>query len=233
MRKFESQVDVHRNWRGRSAVDAQIGTDQCLAACQPPYSNVQVVADHALILALAFCRRHRVGQPKEMNVCGRMGTDSPRVQTRDLTFGVIGLGRIGMATARLAKTLGFSVFYYDPYLANKTEEIGGIDRSSTLEDFLRRSDIISLHCSLTQEAEHLIGERELGWMKPTAFIINTASVGIVCKQAILAALREGRLGGAGFGVTEHEAMDAFSPADIATVPNLLIICHSAFSCAEV
>lgn len=141
------------------------------------------------------------------------------------------MGRVGTAAARLAKAFGFDVCYYDPYLAAE-KKIAEIDCSPGLEGLLQRADVISLHCPLFQETRHLIGERELSWMKPTAIIINTASVGIVHKKSVLAALKEGRLGGAGFGVSEDEAIEAFSPAEIATVPNLLIICHEAFSHTE-
>jgi phosphoglycerate dehydrogenase-like enzyme len=148
---------------------------------------------------------------------------------RELTFGIVGLGRIGTAAALRAKALGFKVCFHDPYLPNGADKAVGISRACTLEDLLRQSDVLSLHCPLTAETRHLISERELAWMKPSAFVVNTARGAIIKKSAILAALREGRLAGAGLDVVEDEPLRS---ADEAATPNLIVTCHAAFCSVE-
>jgi D-3-phosphoglycerate dehydrogenase / 2-oxoglutarate reductase len=232
MRKIQPQVGDLQNWGRRSSVDTYPAMEPRLAVCRAPDPRIQTVADHAIILALAFCRRLAMRRAASTNMRGLIKVESQVPQTHRLTFGIVGLGCIGIATAQLAKTFGFDICYYDPDLATKTDAMAGIVCCQTLEELLRKADVISLHCRLTREMHHLIGEREISWMKSTAFIINTASVAILEKEAVLAALRAGRLGGVGFGVTEDAAVEAFSSAEIASVPNLLIICHAAFSIVE-
>ena len=89
--------------------------------------------------------------------------------------------------------------------------------------------MVSLHCPLTSETRHLISGRELAWMKPSAFLVNTARGAIIEKTAILSALREGRLAGAGLDVVEDEPLR--SPEEAAT-PNLIVTCHAAFCSVE-
>ena len=88
---------------------------------------------------------------------------------------------------------------------------------------------MSLHCPLNQETHHLIGERELALLKPSAFVVNTSRGPVVKKTAVLAALREGRLAGAGLDVVEDEP---FKTAEEAATPNLISTCHAAFCSVE-
>ncbi|MBI3850406.1 MAG: C-terminal binding protein [Verrucomicrobia bacterium] len=232
MHTIKPRVAIIRNCVGLESVDIDAAEKRRIAVCNLPASGTQEVADHAIILALAFCRRLCPSEAESKKVGGLIKDESQMLRLRGLTFGIIGLGRIGTATALLTKTFGFKVCFYDPYLPTGEDKAAEIVRSRTLEELLRHADVVSLHCPLTRETQHMIGEREMAWMKPTAFIVNTARVAIIKKAAILAALREGQLGGAGFGVTEDEAFEAFSSPEEATTPNLIVICHAAFSCVE-
>ncbi|OYW34590.1 MAG: hypothetical protein B7Z45_07440, partial [Azorhizobium sp. 12-66-6] len=100
-------------------------------------------------------------------------------------LGVVGLGRIGTAAALRAKALGFKVVFYDPYLPNGADKAVGIKRARTLEELLPQVDVLSLHCPLNAETRHLIAERELALLKPSAFVVNTARGGVIQKTAIL------------------------------------------------
>jgi phosphoglycerate dehydrogenase-like enzyme len=148
---------------------------------------------------------------------------------RELTFGVVGLGRIGTATALRAKALGFKVVFHDPYLPNGADKAVGLSRVRTLDELLAKADVLSLHCPLTDETRHLIGERELGLMKRDAFVVNTARGAVIKKTAILDALREGRIAGAGLDVVEDEPLKT---AEEASAPNLIVTCHAAFCSVE-
>ncbi len=148
---------------------------------------------------------------------------------RELTFGVAGLGRLGTAAALRAKALGFRVVFHDPYLPNSADKAVGITRCRSLDEMLRQCDVLSLHCPLNEETRHLIAARELSLLKPGAFVVNTARGAVIQKEAILASLRSGHLGGAGLDVVEDEPLQ--TEAEAAT-PNLIVTCHAALCSVE-
>jgi phosphoglycerate dehydrogenase-like enzyme len=194
-----------------------------------PDFGTEEVADHAIALALALCRQI-MPLDNEAKQLGWMIRVEPKLRRlREMTFGIIGLGRIGTATALRAKALGFKVCFYDPYLPNGTDKAVGVSRVRHLDDLLHQSDVLSLHCPLTSETQHLIAERELSLMKPQSFIVNTARGAIIKKTAILDALRNGKLAGAGLDVVEDEPLK--TPEEAST-PNLIVTCHAAFCSIE-
>jgi glycerate dehydrogenase len=125
--------------------------------------------------------------------------DYPLVELEGLTMGLIGLGRIGRATAGLAKAFGMRVIGHDP-LIRSVEDIEWTD----LESLLRTSDVVSLHCPLTEDNERLIDARRLGLMKSTAFLLNTSRGPLIDERALADALNAGRLAGAGLDVLAVE-----------------------------
>jgi phosphoglycerate dehydrogenase-like enzyme len=194
-----------------------------------PDYGTEEVADHAIALALALCRQ-LFPLDREAKQLGWVIRVEPNLRRlRELTFGIVGLGRIGTATALRAKALGFKVLFHDPYLPNGVDKAVGIARARTLDELLGNADVLSLHCPLTGETRHLIAERELALMKPSAFVVNTARGAVIKKSAILAALRESRLAGAGLDVVEDEPLQT---AEEAATPNLIVTCHAAFCSVE-
>jgi len=135
----------------------------------------------------------------------------------------------GVSKNKFEKITHFRVVFHDPYVPTGTHKAVGVERVSSLEELLRLSDVVSIHCPQTAETEGLIGARELAWMKPTAYLVNTARGGIVRKAAILAALRAGTIAGAGLDVIEDEPLRT---AEEAATPNLIATCHAAFCSAE-
>jgi phosphoglycerate dehydrogenase-like enzyme len=220
---------IIRNGVGFDSVDARAAAERNIAVCNVPDYGTEEVADHAIALALALCRQLFPLDAEAKRLGWLIKVETKMRRLRELTFGIVGLGRIGTAAALRAKALGFKVCFYDPYLSNGADKAVGISRARTLEDLLRQSDVLSLHCPLTAETRHLIGERELAWMKPSAFIVNTARGAIIEKSAILAVLREGRLAGAGWDVVEDEPLRS---ADEAATPDLIVTCHAAFCSVE-
>lgn len=220
---------IIRNGVGFDSVDIAAAREQGIAVCNVPDYGTEEVADHAIALALALCRQilplHAEAMALGWSI--RVGDRLRRLST--LTFGIVGLGRIGTATALRAKALGFRVVFHDPYLPNGVHKAVGINRTGTLGELLDQTDVLSLHCPLTAETRHLIGEAELARLRPGAFVINTARGALIRKEAILAALREGRLAGAGLDVIEDEPLR--TRAEAAT-PNLIATCHSAFCSVE-
>ena len=114
------------------------------------------------------------------------------------TLGVIGLGRIGKELAKRAEGLGMKVIGHDPYIKVENIKMIGFD------DLLRNSDYISIHTSLTEETRHMIGEKEFSKMKPGAILINCARGGIIDEKALLEALKNSKIAGAGLDVFEIE-----------------------------
>jgi glyoxylate reductase len=127
------------------------------------------------------------------------------------TVGIVGYGRIGQAVARRLEGFGCEVLH--------TSRNSGVP----LDDLLARSDFVSVHSPLTPETRGLIGDEALGRMKPTAYLVNTARGPVVDSDALVRALREGRIAGAALDVTDPEPLPAGHP--LLDVPNLLVLPH--------
>jgi glycerate dehydrogenase len=125
----------------------------------------------------------------------------PMIELAGLTMGLVGLGRIGRATARLARAFGMNVLAYDPAIPGSRAE--GIERT-TLERVFQGSDVVSLHCPLTAENKGFVNRALLNRMKPGAFLINTSRGLLINEADLLEALEAGRLGGAGLDVLSVE-----------------------------
>ena len=220
---------IIRNGVGFDSVDIAAARERGIAVCNVPDYGTEEVADHAIALAMALCRQ-LFPLDAEAKALGWNIHVGPKLRRlRELTFGIVGLGRIGTATALRAKALGFQVLFYDPYLPNGADKAVGIERVRSLDELLTRTDVLSLHCPLNEETRHLIAERELALLRPGAFVVNTARGGILKKAAILAALRDGHLAGAGLDVIEDEPLRS---EEEAATPNLIATCHAAFCSVE-
>jgi lactate dehydrogenase-like 2-hydroxyacid dehydrogenase len=220
---------IIRNGVGFDSVDIAAARERGIAVCNVPDYGTEEVADHAIALAMALCRQI-LPLDEEAKTLGWNIRVTPKLRRLStLTFGIIGLGRIGTATALRAKALGFRVVFHDPYLPNGADKAVGIARVRTLDELLTQTDVLSVHCPLNAETRHLIGARELSLLKPGAFVVNTARGAIIEKAAILAALREDRLAGAGLDVIEDEPLRSTEEAG---TPNLIATCHAAFCSVE-
>ena len=220
---------IIRNGVGFDSVNIAAARERGIAVCNVPDYGTEEVADHAIALTMALCRQILPlnQEAKQLGWNIKIGPKLRRLST--LTFGIVGLGRIGTATALRAKALGFRVIFHDPYLPNGADKAVGITRVRSLDELLVQTDVLSLHCPLNDETRHLIGERELAMLKPGAYVVNTARGAIIKKSTILAALREDRLAGAGLDVIEDEPLRT---EEEATTPNLIATCHAAFCSVE-
>jgi glycerate dehydrogenase len=142
------------------------------------------------------------------------------------TFGVVGWGELGRGVARVAETFGMRIV-----IANRR---GGSPRPDRVEldRLLAISDIVSLHCPLNESTRGLIGARELALMKPDTLLINTARGALVDGHALAAALRAGRLGGAGIDVLPQEPPPSGDPLLDPVIPNLIVTPHIAWAARE-
>ena len=218
-----------RNGVGYDSVDTAAAAKLGIPVCNVPDYGTEEVADHAIALALALCRQIIPLDREAKNLKWTIPEPQKIRRLRGLIFGVIGMGRIGTAAALRAKALGFDVCFYDPYLANGIDKAVGIRRVRSLDVLLKQSDVISLHCPLTAETRYLIAERELALLKPSAYVVNTSRGATIKKTAILAALRAGKIAGAGLDVVEDEPLRTRAEA---AAPNLIVTCHAAFYSIE-
>ncbi len=121
--------------------------------------------------------------------------DSPLIELHGLTLGIIGCGRIGRETAKIGRAFGMKTVGYDQFPVNDPEI-----RMLDMEEVFKVSDVLSLHCPLTESNHHLVNAERLSLMKPEAFLINTSRGPLIDEQALACALNEKRLAGAGLDV---------------------------------
>src|SRR6201999_3691816 len=139
------------------------------------------------------------------------------------TLGVVGIGNIGAELFRMAKPFDMKFIAHDPFADKKVAAELGIELVS-LEDVFRRADVLSINCPLTPQTHHLVNAERLALMKPTAYLINTARGPIVDQKALVKALQENRIAGAGLDVFETEPVPADDP--ILKLDNAILAPHA-------
>ena len=184
------------------------------------------VAEFALALILV-CLRDVLGHAEAARE-GRWEYREarPRV-TRDLrgkTVGVVGFGYVGRELVKLLKPFDVRALVYDPHVGEDVVRAHGAELVP-LDELLRESDVVTIHAALTEETYHMIGERELRLMKPTAYLVNTARGAIVDTQALVRALREGWIAGAALDVFEEEPLPRGHP--LTELDNVVLTPHVA------
>ena len=214
---------------GVDTVDVEAATARGIAVCNVPDYGVQDVSDHAIALTLSVVRG--TAQLDRLVRAGEYGLVpvKPLHRVSTLRFGVVGLGRIGAATAVKARALGFTVVGSDPQLEVGTRTADGIEVVD-FDTVLATSDVISLHVPLIPSTHHLIGEQTLGRMKPGAVLVNTCRGGVVDTAALARALQDGRLKGAGLDVFEQEPLPADSP--LLDCPSAVLTPHASWYSEE-
>jgi phosphoglycerate dehydrogenase-like enzyme len=220
---------IIRNGVGFDSVDITAAARAGIPVCNVPDYGTEEVADHAMALTLALYRQLFPLDAEAKQLGWKINVAPKMRRLRTQTFGLVGLGRIGTATALRAKVFGFRVVFYDPYAPSGTHKAVGVERVGSLEELLQISDTVSIHCPLTAETRAMIDEKQIATMKRGSFLVNTARGDIVQKAPVLAALRSGHLAGAGLDVVEAEPLR--TPEEAST-PNLIVTCHAAFCSPE-
>lgn len=139
------------------------------------------------------------------------------------TLGVVGFGSIGREVVKKAVCLGMNVLVYDPYVSKDNVRLLEATPVDDLDQLLKESDFVSLHVPLNESTKNMIGERELSLMKKSAFLINTSRGGLVDEEALVKALKEGRIAGAALDVFSEEPPNPNSP--LFKCPNLITTAH--------
>lgn len=216
---------------GYNIVDTAACAKRGIPVCNVPDYGTAAVAQFTLALMLELC--HRIGYHDAVVHEGKWCRsqtfcfwDTPQMELGGKTLGIIGFGRIGQATARLAQAFGMQVITTSRTRRENDLSVEYVD----METLLARSDFVSLHCPLFTENAKMVNSGFLSKMKDGAFLINTARGGLLDEQAVADALATGKLAGAAVDVVTEEPMKVYNP--LLTAPNCIITPHIAWAPKE-
>ena len=226
---------------GFNNVNLEVAKKLGITVVRVPCYSPSAVAEHATALLLALTRK--IPQAYIRTKSGNFTLDGLTGRNlKGLTAGIIGTGKIGKETARIFSGLGMKIILYDV----KSDQEWAIKNSfeyTSLKELLSASDVISLHCPLTDETKHIINKHSLELTKPDAILINTSRSGLIETSALVEALKHKRIGGAALDVYEEESKFFFSNWSeniitddilirLLTFPNVIITSHQAFLTKE-
>ncbi len=217
-------LSIHRGGVGYDMVDVPACTDAGVALFIIPAAVRRPVATGIMAMMLALATRLRV-----KDVVTRAGKwddgrkKYPGIGLGGKTLGSIGVGNIGHDLFRLAKPFGMKHIAYDPYITQ--DAIKDIDLQLVdMDTVLSQSDFVNISCPLSEKTRHLVGEKELKKMKPTAYIINTSRGPVIDEAALVKALKENWIAGAGIDVFEEEPTPPDNP--LFKLENIIVTPHS-------
>jgi len=217
---------------GADNIDLDYCRSHAIAVSNARGYAVNSVPEHALMMILAL-RRNLLAYREDVQRGRWQESKQFCLLTHELhdinesTLGIVGYGSIGKAMARLGESVGMKV------LISEHKHAAAIrDGRMPFDEVLRRSDIVSLHCPLTSETRDLLGRAEFAIMKNNSLLINTARGGLVDDSALIEALREGRIAGAGFDALREEPPRPGSPLLDLDLPNFIVTPHVAWASNE-
>lgn len=219
---------ISKHGVGVDNIDLKAAAARNIVVSTTPGANAQAVAEHAVALMMTLAKNIIPISRGYREVGFKIKNTMEGVEFKGKTLGIIGCGDIGSRVARIAAGgLAMRVLVYDPYIKSVPE---GCELIPELDTVLREADFLTLHSYLSDETFHMIDEAALARLKPTAFLINCARGPIVDEPALLKALEEKRLAGAGLDVTEEEPLPADNP--LFAMPNVILTPHYAPSTKE-
>ena len=223
---------IQRMGVGYDNVDMEAATRRGIPVCNLGDVNKDALGEHGMALMLGLARRiveiHNLTAAADWNGARALCDFTYELQGR--TLGVLGFGKSGYELARRARVFGMGIIYHSRSQvdARFREAVQAQERG--FEQLFRESDFLSVNVSLNPSTENLVGAEELGWMKPTAFLINLARGGIVDEQALADALNAGKLAGAGIDVFSPEPIAPDNP--LLKAKNVVLTSHIAGTTKE-
>lgn len=209
---------------GYDSVDIEEAGKQGVIVTNTPGVNAQAVAELTLLLILALNRKLKNHVKSLENGIWSKNTflNESYLLSRK-TVGVIGGGNIGRTVSKLINGFGSKVIYYDVYRMKPEDEKNFSMEYRSLTELLEESDIVTLHIPLLESTKNIIGKDEIGRMKKGALLINTSRGGLVDEEALLEAIKDKRLRGAGLDVIQNEPLD--KDDELLTNPNIIVTPH--------
>lgn len=212
---------------GYDIVDVAAARNRGIPVCNAASYGTESVAQHVFAMILTLC--NRIQQHHDAVQAGEWQRQAswtfrlaPLLELRGLTMGIIGLGAIGQATARIAQGFGMEVLAHN----RSPRNLPGVTMASTPEEVFAAADFVSLHCPLNHETNDMVNRGLLTRMKPTAYLINTARGGLIKESALKEALERGTLAGAALDVLSSEPPPQDHP--LLGLPNCLLTPHNAW-----
>jgi D-3-phosphoglycerate dehydrogenase / 2-oxoglutarate reductase len=224
LEKLEKCKVISRYGIGVDMVDLKAAGELGIPVCNVPDYCIEEVSTQTLAFIFAL-NRHTLIHNAHVH-SGKWGGVPGGAPARlaGQTIGIVGMGNIGREVARKVGPLGLKILGYDPYLAAERAAALGVELTG-LEELLRQSDYICLHCPLTDETRHLIGEDQLALMKPTAYLINVSRGPVVDQAALVQALQARKIQGAALDVLEQEPPQPDDP--LLALDNVIFSPHLA------
>jgi len=225
---------IGRYGSGVDSIDLMAAARRKIRVVYTPYFCYEDVADATMGLILALSRsivriNHAIKTEtekfcKEYNERLKYYTNVNRPATQ--TLGIIGTGKVGRAVARRARSFGYHLIGYDPYVTRDLMQLHEIEKLDTFGSLLTQSDLVTIHAPLTCETRRMLDAEAFKRMKPTAYLVNTARGGIIDEQALAEALQGGDIAGAALDVLEEEPIRFSHP--FLTMDNVILTPHQAF-----
>ena len=217
---------VVRHGIGYNTLDVPTATRYGVLCCNTPDAPTESTAEHAVGLILALAKQIARADAGMRAGQRRLHPELLGTEVRDRVLGVVGYGRIGRRVSEIcALGLKMRVVVFDPYLLPDTQLIEGVTAVGSLDEVIAVADFLTLHTPLTPDTYHLIGERELGLLRPGSFLINVSRGPVVDEAALIRALQSGHLAGAALDVFDPEPPLADNP--LLTMPNVVVTPHIA------
>ena len=217
---------------GYNVIDVEAAKKRSIKVTNIPIYGTMAVAQFAIALLLEVC--HHVGEHARAVSNGDWANNDdwsfwnyPLIELSGKTMGIIGLGRIGIATAKIAAALGLKVIAYDEYQNDGAKKFADY---VSLDELLSRSDIISLHCPLFPSTQGIINKNTIAKMKDGVILINTSRGGLIVEQDVTDALNSGKIYAAGLDVVSAEPINEDNPLLVAK--NCIITPHIAWAPIE-
>jgi len=217
---------ISRYGVGVDSVDLKAATDLGIIVANVPDYCMDEVANQTIAMILTLIRKTAFFDRKVKSGEWDFHLGIPIYRTKGKTLGLIGCGKIGLEVAKRISAFGVKVMTFDPYLEKAPEGIELKDFDSVLKE----SNFISVHCPLNNSTRHLIGEKEFRKMEKKPLLINTSRGPIIDEKALIHALREGILSGAGLDVLETEPPDSQNP--LLRMENVVLSPHVGFYSEE-
>jgi len=217
---------------GYNVVDVEAAKAKNITVCNIPTYGTNAVGQFAIALLLEIC--HHIGRHDEAVHNGKWEScpdfcfwDYPLIELAGKTMGIVGFGRIGQVTGKIAKALGMDVIAYDEYPTDTGKSIAGY---AGLDELLKKSDVISLHCPLTPSTEGIINRNSIAKMKDGVILINNSRGPLIVEQDLADALNSGKVYAAGLDVVSSEPIKGDNP--LLTAKNCIITPHISWAPLE-